>query len=72
MNRARSISIAALSVLAVVASAIPGWSDAANGKYSGTVVAVDQTAGTIVVEGMGPLPIEKASACASSGRRGTS
>jgi len=53
MNRARSIWIAALTVLAVVAPAIPGWSDARRGKYSGAVVGVDQTAGTIVVEGMG-------------------
>jgi hypothetical protein len=59
MNRARSIWIAALTVLAVVAPAIPGWSDARGGKYSGTVVAVDQAAGTIVVEGMGPWRIKE-------------
>jgi hypothetical protein len=51
--------IAALTVLAVVAPAIPGWSDARGGKYSGTVVAVDQAAGTIVVEGMGPWRIKE-------------
>lgn len=59
MKRARSIWIAALTVLAVVAPAIPGWSDARGGKYSGTVVAADQTAGTIVVEGMGPWRIKE-------------
>ncbi len=59
MNRARSIWIAALTALAVVAPAIPGWSDARGGKYSGTVVAVNQTAGTIVVEGMGPWRVKE-------------
>jgi hypothetical protein len=59
MKRARSIWIAALTVLTVVAPAIPGWSDARGGKYSGTVVAVDQTAGTIVVEGIGPWRIKE-------------
>ena len=59
MNRARSMRIAALTILAVVAPAIPGWSDAQGGKYSGTVVAVDQTAGTIVVEGMGPWQVKE-------------
>ena len=59
MNGARSIWIAALTALAVVAPAIPGWSDARDGKYSGTVVAVDRTAGTILVEGMGPWQIKE-------------
>jgi hypothetical protein len=59
MNRARGIWIAALTVLAVVAPAIPGWGEARDGKYSGTVVAVDRTAGTIVVEGMGPWRIKE-------------
>jgi hypothetical protein len=59
MNRARGIWIAALTVLAVVAPAIPGWGEARDGKYSGTVVAVDRTAGTIVVEGMGPWQIKE-------------
>ena len=59
MNGARSIWIAALTALAVVAPAIPGWSDARDGKYSGTVVAVDRTAGTIVVEGMGPWQVKE-------------
>ncbi len=59
MKRARSIWIAALTVLAVIAPAIPGWSDGRGGKYSGTVVAADQTAGTIVVEGMGPWRIKE-------------
>jgi hypothetical protein len=59
MHRARSIWIAALTVVAVVAPAIPGWSDTRGDKYSGTVVAVDQTAGTIVVEGMGPWQVKE-------------
>lgn len=58
MNRARSVWIA-LTVLTVVAPAIPGWSETREGKYSGTVVAVDQTTGTIVVEGMGPWQIKE-------------
>lgn len=59
MNRARSIWIAALTVLAVIAPAMPGWSEARDGKYSGTVVAVDRSAGTIVVEGMGPWQVKE-------------
>jgi hypothetical protein len=54
MNRARRIRIAALTVLAIVALAIPGWSADRASRYSGTVVAVDQAAGTIVIDGMGP------------------
>ena len=46
-------------MLAIVASAIPGRSDdAGEAKYSGTVVAVDRAAGTIVVEGMGPWRVK--------------
>ncbi len=59
MNRARSIWMGTLAALAVVAPAIPGWSDARGSKYSGTVVAVDQTAGAIVVEGMGPWRVKE-------------
>ena len=58
-SRARSIWIAAFTLTAVVAPAVPGWSDTREGKYSGTVVAVDQAAGTIVVEGMGPWRIKE-------------
>jgi FtsP/CotA-like multicopper oxidase with cupredoxin domain len=47
----------ALSVLAVVASATAGRA-AEEAKYSGTVVAVDQAAGRIVVEGMGPWRVK--------------
>ncbi|HEY7654608.1 MAG TPA: hypothetical protein VIG07_17465 [Methylomirabilota bacterium] len=59
MNRARSAWIAALTILVVVAPAIAGGSDARGGKYSGTVIKVDQSAGTIVVEGMGPWQIKE-------------
>jgi hypothetical protein len=59
MKRASSIWIAALTVLTVVASAVPGWSDARDGNYSGKLVAVDQAAGTIVVEGMGPWQVKE-------------
>lgn len=59
MSRGRSLWIAAGTVLAVVASAMPGWSDAGAGKYSGMVVAVDRAAGTIVVEGMGPWRVKE-------------
>jgi hypothetical protein len=51
--------VAIVTVLAIGVSAIPGWSsDAGQAKYSGTVVAVNRTAGTIVVEGMGPWRIK--------------
>jgi hypothetical protein len=58
-SSARSIRVAALIVIVVVAPAIPGWCDARDSRYSGTVVAVDQAAGTIVVEGMGPWRIKE-------------
>ena len=58
-SMARSIWMAALTIVAVAAPAAPGWSDAREGKYSGTVVAVDQAAGTIVVEGMGPWQVKE-------------
>ena len=58
-SMARSIWMAALAIVAVAAPAAPGWSDAREGKYSGTVVAVDQAAGTIVVEGMGPWQVKE-------------
>ena len=41
-------------VIGLVVATIPGRSGAEGGKYSGTVIGVDQAAGTIVVEGMGP------------------
>ena len=51
--------VAIATVLAIGVSAIPGWSrDAGQAKYSGTVVAVNRAAGTIVVEGMGPWRIK--------------
>jgi len=59
MKRASGVWIAALAVLTVVASAIPGRSDARDGNYSGKLVAVDQAAGTIVVEGMGPWQVKE-------------
>lgn len=56
---ARSTWTAVATVLAIAASAIPGWSaDAGEAKYSGTVAAVDRAAGTIVVEGMGPWRVK--------------
>jgi hypothetical protein len=58
MNRARRIRIAALTVLAIVALAIPGWSADRASRYSGTVVAVDQAAGTIIIDGMGPWRVK--------------
>jgi hypothetical protein len=47
------------TMLAIAASPIPGSSgDVGEARYSGTVVAVDRAAGTIVVEGMGPWRIK--------------
>lgn len=59
MDSTRRIWIVVLTLVAVVAPAIPGSGDARGGKYSGTVVVVDQAAGTIVVEGMGPWRIKE-------------
>lgn len=41
-------------LIGLVVATIPGRSGAEGDKYSGTVIAVDQAEGTIVVEGMGP------------------
>lgn len=58
MKTARGIWPAALAALVVFLPAVPGWAAAQESKYSGTVVAVDQGAGTIVVEGMGPWRVK--------------
>lgn len=58
MNRARRIWTAAATALALAALVSPGFGDDRERKYSGTVVAVDQAAGTIVVEGMGPWRVK--------------
>jgi hypothetical protein len=53
------VVVAVATMLALAASPIPGWcGDVGEAKYSGTVVAVDRTAGTIVVEGMGPWRVK--------------
>lgn len=59
MSTASRIWIEALGVVAIVALAISGRGDAQEVKYSGTVVAVDQTMGTIVIEDMGPWRIKE-------------
>jgi hypothetical protein len=41
-------------LIGLVVATVPGRSGAEGDKYSGTVIAVDQAEGTIVVEGMGP------------------
>ena len=51
-------SLVALGVVVVLASVASGPCDAAERKYPGTVAAVDQTAGTLVVEGMGPWQVK--------------
>jgi hypothetical protein len=48
-----------LAFVALVAWALPTWSDDQEGRYSGTVVTVDPSAGVIVVEGMGPWQIKE-------------
>lgn len=55
----RQVSPRWIFSLTVVASAVPGWSGAREGRYPGTVVAVDQAVGTIVVEGMGPWRVKE-------------
>jgi hypothetical protein len=47
-----------LAIVALAAWANPAWSDGQESRYSGTVVAVDPSAGVIVVEGMGPWRIK--------------
>jgi hypothetical protein len=57
-RRATAARVAVLAVLAIVAWAIPAWSAGREARYSGTVIAVDRAAGTIVVEGMGPWRVK--------------
>jgi hypothetical protein len=53
------VVVVVATMLALAASPIPGWSgDVREAGYSGTVVAVDRAAGTIVVEGMGPWRVK--------------
>ena len=53
------IVVAVATMLAIAATPIPGSSgDVGEARYSGTVVAVDRAAGTIVVEGMGPWRVK--------------
>ncbi|HET8531399.1 MAG TPA: hypothetical protein VFO08_09640 [Methylomirabilota bacterium] len=59
MARSTAVWVVVATVLATAASPLPGWSgDVGGAKYSGTVVAVDRGAGTIVVEGMGPWRVK--------------
>jgi hypothetical protein len=50
--------MAASSVLAIGSLAGPVFGEDRESKYSGTVVAMDHAAGTIVVEGMGPWQVK--------------
>lgn len=50
---------AALAVAALIAWAAPAWGAPEQTRYSGTVVAVDRSAGTLVVEGMGPWRVKE-------------
>lgn len=60
MNGTRMLRTAAmLALVAMGGWASPTWSDGQEGRYSGTVVEVDPTAGVIVVEGMGPWQIKE-------------
>jgi hypothetical protein len=59
MSTTRTFRRAAmLAVLALGVWAIPTWSDTQESRHSGTVVAVDRSAGVIVVEGMGPWQVK--------------
>jgi hypothetical protein len=55
MTRSTAFRAVVATALAIAAP-VPGWTGEA--KYSGTVVAVDRAAGTIVVEGMGPWRVK--------------
>jgi hypothetical protein len=59
MDTARALRwIAAAAMAAIVAWAIPTWSDGQEHRYSGTVAVVDRSAGAIVIEDMGPWRIK--------------
>jgi hypothetical protein len=51
--------VAALAIVAIIGWVIPAWSGGEERKYSGTVAAVDPSAGTIVVDGMGPWQVKE-------------
>ena len=51
MDTARALRwVAAPAVAAIVAWAIPTWSDGQEHRYSGTVAVLDRSAGAILVE----------------------
>jgi hypothetical protein len=59
MSTRRSIWAVVAAAVTITGSAIPGrGDDAREFKYSGTVVAIDQGAGTMIVEGMGPWRVK--------------
>lgn len=58
-STSRRVRVVVATVLAIAASAVPGFGgDAGEPRYSGTVTAVDRAARTIVVEGMGPWRVK--------------
>lgn len=59
MSIRRSIWAVVAAAVTITGSAIPGQGDDPREfRYSGTVVAVDQGAGTMIVEGMGPWRVK--------------
>lgn len=59
MSTRRRIWAVLAAMVTITGSAIPGrGDDAREFRYSGTVVAVDQAAGTMIVEGMGPWRVK--------------
>ena len=58
MSTSRRIGWAWLLGLALVALGVPGWAGAADEKHSGTVEAVNQSAGTVVLAEIGPWHIK--------------
>jgi len=50
----RRVLIGGIAALSILGPAAAAWSAAATSRYSGSVLAVNQTAGTMTVASMGP------------------
>ena len=47
-----------MMVVVLLALAVPGWASTAGIRHSGTVVAVDQTGGTLTLDELGPWRVQ--------------
>ena len=54
MRGYRRVTMCAIAALSILGTAAAGWGAAATARYSGSVLSVNQAAGTLTVADMGP------------------